>query len=115
MSKPASGSSTLIWALSALAAGCVVGWVDLTATSVQGPALLLMLASFALTVPGRVSPVLVAVLCGSGVPLVHLVAQRPDWTPMLFLALAPAIAGAGAGQFLSALLQRRPRRGRYPL
>src|ERR1051325_6839999 len=110
MSKPASGASNLLWTLLALSAGCVVGWIDLTATEVQGPALLLMLASFALTAPGRVSPVLVAILVGGGIPLVHLIAQRSDWTPMLFLALAPAIVGAGVGQFLSPLLLKLPSR-----
>ena len=93
-----------LWSLLAVGAGCIVGWIDLSATDVQGPVLLLMVASFVLTVPGRAPALLVGVLCGVGVPLVHLAITPGDWTPMLFMALAPSFVGAFGGRVAGSLL-----------
>ena len=50
----------------AFSGGCATGWVDLSATASQGPALVVMLVTFALTLPGR-----------APVTLVSLVTARP--------------------------------------
>jgi hypothetical protein len=42
-----------MWLVLALGAGLLTGWIDNPAAAVQGPVLVLMVADFALTLPGR--------------------------------------------------------------
>jgi hypothetical protein len=105
MSSRAPVREQIVWGILAFAGGCVAGYLDLSATEVQGTVLLLMLLSFALAVPGRASPVVLGVAFGLGIPAVHLGAQRSDWSPALLFAIIPALIGAEGGALAGKLLE----------
>lgn len=86
-----------VWTFLAFASGCVAGWVDLSATEVQGTATLLMLAAFALTLPGRAPIVAVSVASALGIPAVHLLANGAV-NAGYFIVLIPAFIGAAGGR-----------------
>ena len=92
-----------IWTLVALAGGLGVGWIDLRSTEVQGPVVLLMLAAFALALPGRAPVALVAIATAAGIPLVHLLAGE-TFNFGFALALIPALVAAGGGYAAGLLL-----------
>src|SRR2546423_6746914 len=105
MSSRAPAREQIVWGMLAFAGGCVAGYLDLSATEVQGTVLLLMLLSFALAVPGRASPVVLGVAFGLGIPAVHLGAQRSDWSPALLVAIIPGLIGAEGGALAGKLLE----------
>jgi two-component system LytT family sensor kinase len=108
MTDPRAIGRRAWWALGALLAGAVVGVLDLAATEVQGPALLLMTAAFCLAAPRKAPAWLVGVLVGAGIPAAHIVAgifgARGDASFGMLVALAPALLAAYAGRVFGALV-----------
>lgn len=93
----------------ALAMGCAIGYVDISASEVQSALLLLMVAGFATTLPGRASPWIVGPICGIGLPLVQGLLSLKNDTPFsssTFIAIVPAVLGAWGGHITGRLLQR---------
>lgn len=100
------------WKLAALAALClglVVGWIDLGATDVQGPLLLLMLASFIVALGSRAPVWIIALAATLGLPLVAIGAWvatgtgDPQWA--MLIALVPALLAAFAGRAIGTLIR----------
>lgn len=91
------------WALLAFTGGCAAGWIDLSATAPQGPALVVMLVAFALTLPGRAPVTLVSLVTALGVPVVHAVARSPVGFDVV-VVLIPAFIGAVGGRVSGRLL-----------
>ncbi len=98
-----SRSEIAAWAGVSIIGGLLVAWIDASASDVQGPVTVLLLVTFALTLPGRAPIPLVAVCSSIGLPLVHLVV-RHDASPMFALLLIPAFIGAAGGRFAGRLL-----------
>jgi len=92
-----------LWGLTAFAAGIVAGATDLSAREVQGPALLLMLAAFAATLPGRMPVWLAAVCTALGLPAAHIAAGDGVSVGMLIVVIPTGIAAAG-GSLVGRLL-----------
>jgi two-component system LytT family sensor kinase len=92
-----------VWALLALIAGLLPVRVGLRATSVQGPALTLMIVSFVLTLPGRAPVWLVAVGTWLGTPLMLLATGYPLRAVML-ISFIPAFIAAAGGRLAGSLL-----------
>jgi two-component system LytT family sensor kinase len=106
-----SKTETAIWGLLAFAGGCAVGWADAHATNAQGPALVLMLLAFALTLPGRAPVILVAVASATALPAVHAVLGGFGNSNLGdLLILIPAFIGAGGGRLAGSLLDTAARR-----
>ena len=91
------------WAVLAFAGGCAAGWVDLSATAPQGPALVVMLVTFALTLPGRAPVTLVSLFTALGLPAVHAAARSPVGFDVV-VVLIPAFIGAVGGRLSGRLL-----------
>lgn len=92
-----------VWAVLAFGGGLAAGWVDRSASEVQAPLLVLMVASFAVNLPGRASPWLTAVLTVAGMMLVSMTAWSAPNVGML-IALIPAGIAAFGGKFFGSLL-----------
>jgi signal transduction histidine kinase len=90
--------------------GGVIGWLDLSATEVQGPLLLIMVAAFILGMSGRVAPWLAGIVIGLGMVGTHLIAwavgAASDSGIGSIIAVAPAIGAAYGGRFMRALVER---------
>lgn len=91
------------WILAALAGGLVVGWLDRSATEVQGPLLVLMAVAFLVALP-RVAPAwAVAIAATVGLPLAHLVGRSlgdptgATWGMLVAVIPASIAAYVGAG------------------
>ncbi|HUQ79965.1 MAG TPA: histidine kinase [Gemmatimonadaceae bacterium] len=104
--------------VAALVAGLTVGWLDRTATEVQGPLLLAMGAAFAVALAGRAPAWAIAIATVLGLPIAHTVGYalggRDGASWGMLIAVVPtmiaAYAGAGTGSVLqtaSALVERR--------
>jgi signal transduction histidine kinase len=100
------------WALLALTGGCAAGWIDLSATAPQGPALVVMLVAFALTLPGRAPVTLVSLVTALGVPVVHAAARSPVGLDVV-VVLIPAFIGAVGGRVSGRLLDSTASRLEY--
>src|SRR4051812_23496538 len=66
--------SPIVSLVAAFAGGLFIGYADLTATEVQGPALVLMIVTFACAFPRRAPGWLIAIVAMMGIPLMHGVA-----------------------------------------
>ena len=97
------------WALAAFGCGLLVGWMDLSATEVQGPLLLLMVCSFLLTLLGGRPPWLMASAVALGLPAAHIMAsagstgQGTDWK--ILIVFVPSFIAAYAGLAVAWLIQ----------
>lgn len=93
-----------------IVAGALIGWLDLSATEVQGPLLLIMLGAFILGMSGRVAPWLAGIAIGAGMVGTHLIAwavgAASDAAFGSIIAVAPAIAAAYGGRLMGALVGR---------
>src|SRR5690349_9264107 len=103
MTTRRSLSETAGWLAIALAGGAVVGWVDASASEVQGSVLLLMLLNFALTLPGRAPVVLTAIASAAGLPLVYALRLHTFNAGML-IAIVPALIAGGGGALVGRFL-----------
>jgi two-component system, LytTR family, sensor kinase len=96
--------------VAAVAAGAIVGWLDLSATEVQGSLLLVMLASFALGMSGLIAPWLAGLSVGVAMAGVHAVAWAIGTAPASgigsIMAVIPAIAAAYGGRLMGILVER---------
>lgn len=100
----ASFATAAIWIVVALVLGLVVGWLDLSATEVQGSVLLIMLVGFATALPGQAPVLLLGIATGIGIPLVHLIGDPDTFSAATILAIIPAILGALGGRAAGILL-----------
>jgi two-component system, LytTR family, sensor kinase len=103
MTTRRSLSETAGWLAIALAGGSVVGWVDASASEVQGSVLLLMLLNFALTLPGRAPVILTAIASAAGLPLVYALRLHAFNAGML-IAIVPALIAGGGGALVGRFL-----------
>jgi two-component system, LytTR family, sensor kinase len=106
------------WIAAALAGGLAVGWLDRSATEVQGPLLLLMTIAFFAAIPRQAPAWAVALAATSGLPLAHVLGRTlgdpagASWG-MLIPAIPATIAayvGYGVGvstRNASGLVDRR--------
>ena len=106
------------WIAAALAGGLVVGWLDRSATEVQGPLLLLMTVAFLAAIPRRAPAWAVAVAATVGLPLAHALGRAlgdptgASWgmlIPLIPITIA-AYVGHGVGvstRRASSLVDRR--------
>lgn len=92
-----------VWAALAFAGGSVAGWMSTGASEVQGSVLTLMLAAFALTLPGRAPALLVAVASAVAFPVVHLY-QFAQLDLRFLIVIVPAAIGAYGGRLAGTLL-----------
>jgi len=100
-----------IWAIvSAVAAGAIIGWLDLSATEVQGPLLLVMLASFALGMSGLIAPWLAGLIVGAAMAGAHVVAWAIGAGAASGIGSAvsiiPAIGAAYGGRLMGIFVER---------
>lgn len=100
------------WKLAALAALClglVVGWIDVGATDVQGPVLLLMLASFIVALGSRAPVWIIAVAATLGMPIVAIGAwvatgaSEPRFA--MLIAVVPAFLASFAGRRIGRVIR----------
>jgi signal transduction histidine kinase len=107
-----------VWLAAALAGGLVVGWLDRSATEVQGPLLVLMMVAFLAAIPRGVPAWAVAIATALGLPLAHVAgrllgdATGASWGMLIVIvpAMIAAYVGAGTGAVMrsaSALVDRR--------
>lgn len=92
-----------IWAILAFGGGALAGQADLASHAVQGPALLLMLTNFALTLPGRAPVLLIAVCSWIAMPAVRGFVMH-EVNPGILIALVPAFVAAAGGSLAGKLL-----------
>ena len=106
-----SKTEVAVWGALAFAGGWAAGWLDLRAIDVQSPAIVLMLITFALTLPGR-APVSVVAIASLGFPIMRVIASRglTDLNAGYFVVLIPAFIGAGGGRLAGSLLDTASRR-----
>lgn len=94
---------TSAWILAALAGGLVVGWLDRSATEVQGPLLLLMAIAFLVALPGVAPAWAVAIATAAGLPLTHIAGRAlgdstgASWGMLVAVIPASIAAYVGAG------------------
>ena len=92
----------------ALLAGLAVGWLDVGASEVQGPLLLLMVAAFAISLLSRAPAWLIAIATTVGLPLAHvimsLVTGAGDAQWGMLVALIPASLAAYGGKGVASLI-----------
>src|SRR6266550_1986314 len=74
MQKERKTTRQILAVVGGVAAGAIIGWLDLSATEVQGPLLLVMLASFALGMSGLIAPWLGGLVVGVAMAGAHVVA-----------------------------------------
>jgi len=106
------------WIAAAIAGGLGVGWLDRSATEVQGPLLLLMTVAFLAAIPRRAPAWAVALATTAGLPLAHALGRAlGDETGASWGMLIPVIpatiaayVGHGVGmatRSASSLIDRR--------
>lgn len=94
----------------ALALGLVVGWLDRSATEVQGPLLLLMAAAFLTSIPRGAPAWAIAIATTVGLPLAHVAGRAlgdttgASWG--MLIALVPATVAAYVGSAVGVAMQR---------
>lgn len=95
---------TYIICLIALAAGIIIGWLDVSATEVQGTLLLLMVSAFALSLVTRAPAWSVALSVTTGLPLAHLLSHATGGAgkPQLGMLIAgvPLLVAAYGGRMV---------------
>jgi two-component system LytT family sensor kinase len=105
-----SKNQQIVAVITGVVAGALIGWLDLSATEVQGPLLLIMLGAFILGMSGRVAPWLAGIAIGFGMVGAHLigwaVGAASDTGAGSIIAVAPAIAAAYGGRLMGALVDR---------
>jgi signal transduction histidine kinase len=93
-----------------IAAGAIIGWLDLSATEVQGPLLLVMLASFTLGMSGLIAPWLAGLIVGVSMAGVHVVAWAIGAGAASgigsVVSVVPAIAAAYGGRLMGIFVER---------
>jgi len=93
-----------------IAAGAIIGWLDLSATEVQGPLLLVMLASFAIGLSGLIAPWLAGLIVGVAMAGVHVVAWAIGAGAASrigsAIAIIPSIGAAYGGRLMGILVER---------
>lgn len=87
----------------ALVAGLGIGYVDRSATEVQGSLLWLMAAAFLVSLLTSAPGFLVACAVALGVPLMALASGHAHWDALV--ALLPALAAAYSGKVLAAIVR----------
>jgi signal transduction histidine kinase len=92
-----------VWGALAFAAGFIPGWIDLRAVNVQGPALVLMIVNFALTLPGGAPVLLVSFASWLAMPVAQAIALH-EVNPGMIIAIVPALIAAGGGRLFGSLL-----------
>ncbi len=85
-------------------AGLAVGWVDVGASEVQGPLVLLMLAAFVITVVARAAAWLVAMWVVQGLLVGHAIFARGELEWGILIAVIPALIAAYGGRAVAALI-----------
>jgi len=103
MKKRRSIQELSVWAILAFAGGCFASWTDAGANEVQGAMLVVMLAAFALTLPGRAPALLVAVAATIAFPIVHALQAHELDLKYLILIIPTSIAALG-GRLAGTLL-----------
>ena len=92
----------------ALVCGLAIGWLDVGASEVQGPLLLLMLATFAIALVSRTPAWLVALAVALGLPLAHMIAYAVNGSANaqwgMLVALAPALIASYSGRGVALLV-----------
>src|SRR5512143_2647057 len=102
--------SAWVWVATALALGLFVGWLDRSATEVQGPLLLLMAAAFLTAIPRGAPAWAIAGATAIGLPLAHLAgralgdASGASWG--MLIVFVPAAAAAYVGSAVGGVMQR---------
>ncbi len=106
----ASISRRMWWLGATVGLGALIGWLDLSATEVQGPILLVMLAAFAAGMAGAVSPWIAGAAMALAMTAVHLIAWAVGAGDASGLgsvvAVIPAIAAAYGGRLMGMLVER---------
>jgi two-component system LytT family sensor kinase len=87
-------------------AGLAVGWVDVGASEVQGPLLLLMLAAFAITVASRAPAWLVAMWVVQGLIVGHAIFAHGELEWGILIAVIPALIASYGGQAVATLIRK---------
>ena len=107
---------SFVWIAVALFLGACAGWLDLGAHEVQGPLLVLLLASFVAALPGRAPAWSIGIATWLGLPLAHAIAALRGGEPpsagmiiALPLALLVAYEGAFAGRLIGRAARSVPR------
>lgn len=99
----------MLWLGAAVLVGALIGWLDLSATEVQGTLVLVMLAAFAAGMAGAVSPWIAGAAVALAMTSVHLVAWAVGAADASGLgsvvAILPAIAAAYGGRLMGALVE----------
>ena len=94
----------------ALAGGLVVGWLDRSATEVQGPLLLLMAAAFLVAIPRGAPAWAIAIATAVGLPLAHLVGRGTGDTTgaswSMLIVIVPVAVAATVGSWVGGAMQR---------
>ena len=89
--------------------GLIVGWLDRSATEVQGPLLLLMAAAFIVALPGAAPAWAIAVITALGLPIAHLAghalgdATGASWG--MLIALVPTTVAAYVGSAVGSTMR----------
>lgn len=108
--KPVTITRRLWWLGATVAVGALIGWLDLSATEVQGTLLLVMLAAFAAGMAAAVSPWIAGAAVALAMTSVHLVALAVGAADASGLgsvmAVIPAIAAAYGGRVMGMLIER---------
>jgi len=112
--EPATITRRMGWLGASVVVGAVlgafIGWLDLSATEVQGTLLFVMLVAFAGGMVGRASPWIVGAAVALGMTSVHLVAWAVSAAPASNLgsvmAVIPAVVAAYVGRAMGMLVSR---------
>ncbi|MEP6690557.1 MAG: histidine kinase [Gemmatimonadaceae bacterium] len=112
--RPPRGRATAIaWGAAALAAGSAVGWLDISATEVQGPLLLFLCASFALALSASAPAWLIGIGVAAGLPLAHALgalASRGDGASAgMLMVVVPCMVAAYAGRLAGTVVANAAR------
>lgn len=98
-----SSQELAAWAILAFAGGCFASRSAEGASEVQGAVLIVMLAAFALTLPGRAPALLVAVGATIAFPIVHAL-QAHAFDPSYLILIIPTSIAAFGGRLAGTLL-----------
>ena len=103
-------SRRMWWLGATVIVGALIGWLDLSATEVQGTLLFVMLAAFAAGMAGAVPPWIAGAAVALAMTSVHLVAWAVGSADASALgsvvAVIPAIAAAYGGRLMGILVER---------
>jgi signal transduction histidine kinase len=95
--------------IAALAGGLVIGWLDRSATEVQGPLLLLMAVAFLVALPRLAPTWAVAIATAAGLPIAHIVGHAlgdPEGASSgMVIVLVPALIAAYVGSAIGSAMR----------